>query len=152
MTRSLNEMIEMLETLNLSVRRQLESAEAYAVGINQVIEHLTGIGLIEPMMLLGDIIHEARYNPRYGKEDSTRLLQAAIGLGYGGIGVVLWDSERYWEFIRSPGPPTSEIEVNFTPFNECPAAVKGLLMPQLYPLTVRVCQLVNIDFDTDSVS
>lgn len=150
MTRSLNEMIERLDFLNLSVRRQLESAEAYAVGINQVIEQLSDIGFVEPMILLGDVIHEMRYNPRYGKEDSTQLLQAAIGIGCGGIGVVPWDSEQYWEFNRTQNPPNREIELNLTPFDDCPAAVKGLLMPQLGPLTARVCQLANLRFNTDN--
>ena len=143
MSQTLNEQIEALRHLTLSVRRQLESAEAYVTGINEVVRQLVEIELIEPTILLGDIVHEARYNPRLGREDSTRILQAALGCGHGDIGAVIWDSEQYWEFLRRNEPPNCEVELNFTPFDECPSAVKGLLLPQMQPLVTRLAELVG---------
>ena len=111
MSQTLNEQIEALRHLTLSVRRQLESAEAYVTGINEVVRQLVEIELIEPTILLGDIVHEARYNPRLGREDSTRVIQAALAIGDGGIGVIVWDSERYWEFLKRNGPPNCEVDL-----------------------------------------
>ena len=143
MSQTLNEQIEALKALNLSVRHQLEAAEAYVIGINDAVRQLVEIELIEPTMLLGHIIHEARYNHRLGREDSTRVLQAALGIGYGGTGVIVWDSQRYWEFLNFNETQNCEVELNFVPFDDCPSAVKGLLLPQLQPLVTRLCGLAG---------
>jgi hypothetical protein len=143
MSRSLSEQIEALQGLNLAIRHQLESAEAYVPGINDAVERLINIGLLDRTMLLGDVIFQAAYNPKYGREDSAILLQACLGVGHGGIGVIVWDLERYWEFVRFNQPLTHDIEINFEPFQNCPNAIKGLLLPHLQPLVTRVCRMAG---------
>jgi len=143
MPRSLSEQIEALQGLNLAIRHQLESAEAYVPDINDAVDRLVELGLLEPTMLLGDVIFQGAYNPKYGREDSARLLQACLGVGQGGVGVIVWDSERYWEFLRYNQPLSHDVQINFETFENCPDAVKGLLLPHLQPLVARVCQLAG---------
>ena len=143
MPEELHQQLERLQQLNLSVRRSLEAAELYIPQINRQIDQLVLIGLLEPTMHLGDIIYESRYNPAYGAEDSTRLLQAALAPGFGGIGVSPWNSEDYWRFVNFNGSPQAEAIFNFLPFEHCSSAVKGLLVPRVQPLVVRACELLR---------
>lgn len=149
MPRPLSEMIESLRALDLRLRRQLEEAETWVPQINQVVEQLRLLQLLDDSMLLGDIIHQSSYNPAYGPHDSCQLLQAAFGIGYGGLGVVLWDSEDYWRFRNiDRSTPTPELQVqmtlNFQPFERCGNAVRALLLPQIRPLVTRITERARV--------
>ncbi|MCA9248075.1 MAG: hypothetical protein KDA42_13195 [Planctomycetales bacterium] len=143
MSNELKSILSQLQELNLSVRHGLEIAELYVPLINQQFDQLHAIGLLERQMCLGDVVHEGRYNAANGPEDSTWLLQAALGISYGGIGIVHWDAHDLWEYRNSDGTINTQMLVNFTAFEGCPSAIKGLLVPQVEPLVLHACRLLR---------
>ncbi len=143
MPSTLNQQLAKLRQLNLSVRQGLEAAELYIPQINQQLSQLLAIGLLPRQMCLGDIIDESRYDSPHGPRDSTWLHQAAIGVGFGGVGAVGWDSNDLWTFIHFEGPIDAQVVLNFVPFADCPSAIKGLLLPQVEPLVRHACKLIR---------
>jgi DNA invertase Pin-like site-specific DNA recombinase len=51
-----------------------------------------------------------------------------------GLGVVLWDSEEYAQWRDIPQGLEAEARSAFLPFEQCDAALKALLLPQIEPL------------------
>ncbi len=129
--------VDQLRILNLSLRAQLEQAEARIPGINDLIKQLAAIELITESALLGPIIYERQYGVIEGSRDSGQLLQAAL-LVPSGFGTICWDSEDYVTFRKHPPQNESQIILNFVPFDSCPSAVQALLLPQVEPLLERL--------------
>lgn len=122
-----------LRQLNLSLRLQLDQAEARIPPINDLIEQLGAIDLLSEAALLGLVIYERHYDLSHGPRDSGQLLQSALMIP-GGIGVLLWDTDEYLAFRSNPDPNEAALFLKFVPFNDCEGAVKALLLPQIEPL------------------
>lgn len=125
--------VEQLRQLNLSLRIQLEQAEARIPGINDLIEQLATIELVSETALLGLVIYEKHYSALNGPQDSGQVLQSVLMIP-GGIGVICWDTEEYLAFRDHPPDDLSELFLKYVPFNSCVSAVKALLLPQVEPL------------------
>jgi len=125
--------IQQLRQLNLSLRIQLEQAEARIPDINELIEQLAAIELISETALLGLVIYEKHYSALSGPHDSSQVIQSALMIP-GGIGVVCWDTEEYLAFRDNPPEDLSELYIKYVPFDSCASAVKALLLPQVEPL------------------
>lgn len=125
--------IDRLRQLNLSLRVQLEQAEARVPGINDLINQLATIELVTETALLGLVIYEGHYSILTGPHDSGQIVQAALMIP-GGFGVIYWDSEEFESFRNSPLENEAELFCRFVPFDICPSAIKALLLPQVQPL------------------
>jgi hypothetical protein len=133
MAESSQNYVDQLRQLNLSLRVQLEQAEARIPGINDLLQQLATIDLVTETALLGLVIFEGHYSVLTGPHDSGPLLQAAL-LIPGGLGVIHWDSEEYATFRKAPPQNETELFIKFVPFESCPSAIKALLLPQVEPL------------------
>ncbi|MCG8585862.1 MAG: hypothetical protein MI757_14235 [Pirellulales bacterium] len=139
----LNQQLANLRKLNLSIRQGLEKAELYIPKIDHQLEQLFAIGLLEQQMLLGDIVHETNYRKEYGPHDSNRVHLAALGIGFGGIGIVSLDSEHYWLMVNFDGPLDMRVTLNHTSFEQCAPGVRALILPQVEYLVRNACQLIR---------
>lgn len=126
-------LLERLRQLNLSLRLQLDQAEARIPAINDLIEQLGAIDLLCEAALLGLVIYERHYDLSKGPRDSGQVLQSALMIP-GGIGVLLWDTDEYLAFRSDPDPNEASLFLKFVPFDDCEGAVKALLLPQIEPL------------------
>lgn len=125
--------VEQLRQLNLSLRLQLEQAEARIPVINELIERLAAIELVSETALLGLVIYEKHYSSQSGPQDSSQVLQAVLMIP-GGFGVICWDVEEYLAFRDHPPEDLSNLFLKYVPFDSCVSAVKALLLPQVEPL------------------
>jgi len=125
--------VERLRQLNLTLRVQLDQAEARIPGINDLIQQLGAIDLLNDAALLGLVIYERHYDLSRGPHDSGQVLQSVLMIP-GGIGVLLWDTEEYLAFRSTPEPDPTTLKLKFVPFDDCEGAVKALLLPQVQPL------------------
>lgn len=141
MNENLRVRIEELRQLNRAIVHELAIADDYVSKINFLLHDLVRTGEVEPIMLLGDPIFDTRTRARTPLIESGRVLQAAMGVGYGGVGVALWDAEKHKQVMRQRARAAHDNGVNFTPFDECPIEVKHLLLPYIRPLVDRFCEL-----------
>jgi hypothetical protein len=133
--------LETLRQLNLTLRQQLEAAEARVPAINEQIAQLVGIGLIQDAALLGEVVYDKAYSPIPTPTDGSLVLQAAI-LIPGGLGLVAWDREEFLA-VRNQGPGYRDTHLRFVPFDELGSALKALLLPQVEPLLDRLLSIVR---------
>jgi hypothetical protein len=133
--------LETLRQLNLTLRQQLEAAEARVPAINEQIAQLAGIGLIQDAALLGEVVYDKAYSPVPNPTDGSLVLQAAI-LIPGGLGLVAWDREEFLA-VRDQGPGYRDTHLRFVSFDELGSALKALLLPQVEPLLDRLCQMAR---------
>lgn len=148
MNTSISSHIETLRNLNLQLHHQLEQLEACVPDLNRAVEQLRTLGLLDDAMLLGDVIQQGSYDPRCGPHDSGWVLQAAFGIGGGGLGTVIWDSEAYVSFLRHGHVPPDIRAANFSPLEpleETRPAVRGLMMPQVGPFVVEICRMAGVE-------
>lgn len=146
MDKSITQMLEEMRRLDLRLRMQLDAAETWVPQANQLVENLRSLGLLEEALLLGGIVHSSSYHPLHGPQDSGHLLQAAIGIGFGGFGIVSWDTEEHWAFYHSSTTSASldEVRAKFCPFDRCDRSTRGLLAPQIRPLLEQVAQIAGV--------
>jgi hypothetical protein len=132
--------LETLKQLNLSLRSQLELAEARIPPLNEQLTQLARIEFIHNEALFGAFVyHRAYSNP--GAGDGSLLLQAAI-LVPDGIGLVAWDREEHLSLDGPDGPTYRDARPRFIVFHELDHAQKALLLPQVEPLVDQL--LVHI--------
>jgi hypothetical protein len=147
MPESLTNQIETLQQLNLQLRHQLEQAEAFVPGLNRAAEQLCSLGLLDPTMLFGEIIQQGNYDQRLGPHDSGWVLQAAFGVGQGGLGTITWDTDDYITALRHNYAPTMAVSANFTVFDGSTPAVKALLMPHVATFVNRIGTMAGVGFN-----
>lgn len=134
--------LERLRNLNVTIRAQLEQAEAHIPDINIAIQQLSGIQLLPETALLGHIIFERHYCPINGPHDSSQVLQAALLIPQG-IGVIMWDLEEYIAFRNNPDAHQGDLFLRFVGFDDLGFAIKALLLPQAESLLDRVIQMAT---------
>jgi hypothetical protein len=88
--------------------------------VNQLLGQLGKAGLVHETVVLGEVIHHRYYSPQREGHDSSQLVQAVLCLP-GGIGVVLWDSEKNTELRDVSDSLESEARLGFRPVR----AVRG---------------------------
>lgn len=132
--------IRILERCKAGITETLRDADRHVMQVNQVSDTLNGRGELQETMLLGNIIYEPRDSNGKGK---GRLLQAALGVGHGGVGVVLWNVDAYEQQIQSDSPNFAPDGVRFSPYVDCPVEIRQLLLPYLAPLIDRLIELVG---------
>jgi hypothetical protein len=142
MTRNLHAEMAELQALIQNVEHQMCAAEAYVLRFNHLLNELSDADMIDPIMLLGDVIYDTYHSITWTSDVPGRVLQAALGIGYGGAGVVLWDAERYRRLRRENDFSLDDDGLGFSPFEGCPPQVRHLLLPYLEPLMKRLCKLV----------
>ncbi|MDB5345002.1 MAG: hypothetical protein JWP89_3379 [Schlesneria sp.] len=133
MSESKRSVINELRQLNLSLRAQLEQAEARVPVINALVAQLAEIELVTEVAILGLVIYQGHYSALTGPHDSGPVLQSAL-LIPGGIGVIYWDSEEYAALRKNPHRNEWDLFLRFSHFDDCPSAVKALLLPQVQSL------------------
>src|SRR5438045_1864817 len=115
MTKELNRHLEVLQRLNLTLRGQLEVAEAAIGPINRQIQQLADLGWGRTVIIEGSVIMEQTYERGFGDDNSAQLIQAVL-IFLGGIGVTYRDAES-WGDQNADGPPP-RLGGNFTPFED----------------------------------
>ena len=139
---SITDSLVKLQRLNVSIRAQLEQAEARIPAINVAIEQLSGIQLLPETALLGHVIFERHYCPIVGPTDTSQVLQAALLIPQG-LGIVMWTLDEYITFRNAPNNHQGDITVRFVGFDDLEFAIKGLLMPHTQSLLDRVIQMAT---------
>jgi len=132
--------VQSLEQCKQRITAALQDAGTHVVQVNQVLESLIGSGHLEPTMVLGDIIYEPRSPQGAGM---GKLLQAAVGIGHGGVGVILWSANAYRQQLQSALPDHAPHGVKFSAYSDCPAELRQLLLPFLFPLIDRLIELAR---------
>src|SRR5262245_39008546 len=132
--------LEVLMDFNLWLRGQLALAEIRVPTLNDQIEQLARMGLLENETFLGNVIYTRPYTDPQAT-DGSLLSQAAL-LVPGGIGLVEWDTDHYFELYRSPRRIESEARIRFRLFEELEPAFKALLLPQVEVLLSRLLSIV----------
>jgi len=125
--------IEQLRLLDLSLRSQLELAEARVQSINEVIVHLAEAQVVSETAIVGLIIYEGLNNVLTESINSGQVVQAALTVPYG-FGVINWSSEEFASFRKTPTPDAAGLIQLFVPFDRCPTGIKALLLPHVQPL------------------
>ena len=133
MADSSDTILEELNLLALSLHAQLDQAEARVSSINVLINQLAGLDGATETAILGLVIYEGHYSVFTGPHESGPVLQSAL-LIPGGIGVVYWASEEYAAIRKNPPKHEKDLLLRFFPFDNCPSAIKSLLLPQVQPL------------------
>jgi hypothetical protein len=133
MNREFSKIVEHLKWLIFWIGHCRDQAEAKMNEVNQLLGQLGKAGLVHQTVVLGEVIHHCYYSPQPEGHDSSQLVQAALSLPVG-IGVVLWDSEKYSELREDPETLESEAPLRFVPFERCEVALKALLLPHIEPL------------------
>ncbi|MCA9248074.1 MAG: hypothetical protein KDA42_13190 [Planctomycetales bacterium] len=105
--------------------------------IDRQLDRLFNVGLLEQRIYTGKVINEMRHEPY----DSNQVLQAALGVGCGGIGLVAWNCFDYWIYENSDAP--LEVSVSHTSFDQCSPEIKELLLPHVVPLVLDSCDLIR---------
>jgi hypothetical protein len=141
MTQNLNSQLDALQQFNLSMRRQLELAEAEIPILNDQIAQFARTGLLFDKALVGNILYSRAYsNPEAGS--GGMLMQAAL-LVPGGFGLFEWDTDEYVAIEQSRTLSAIEARIHFRPFEELEPAFKALLLSQVEHL---LGQLLTIAF------
>lgn len=125
--------IEQLRLLDLSLRSQLQQAEARVPSINAIIAELAKMQGVPEYAILGLILYEGLTNVLTGPNESGQVVQVALTVP-GGFGVVNWSSEEFATYCKTPPKTSAGIFRLFIPFDRCPSAVKALLLPHVQPL------------------
>jgi hypothetical protein len=139
---NLTSSLSAIQQLNLSLRQQLELAEAQVPALNEQIAQLGGIDLIRDAAILGEVIYDRAYSADSSPADGSLLLQAAI-LVPGGIGLVAWDREEFLVFRGHERPGYRDAQPRFVAFGDLGSALKAMLLPQIEPLLARLLVIVR---------
>lgn len=139
---SLHELLLRLQSVNLTLRKRLELAQAIVPELNLHIARLLTIEAVPAAALLGDVVRQSPYAQGLGPVDSAQVFLATIRIP-GGIGVLLIDSEEYLAARKLPEGLESEAATKFLMFADCPPAIQALLLPQVTSLLTRLCRLLD---------
>ena len=138
---NLSSQIEKLRHLNLSIRQQLEAAEACIPEINEQIAQLSVVGLISDAAFMGPIVYDKVYGAIPSETDGSLLLQTAL-LVPEGLGIIAWDREAFLAF-RGEGPGYREARLQFNRFDQLEGALRALLLPHAAMLLERLLVVVG---------
>lgn len=138
---NLSTQLEKLRQLNLSIRQQLEAAEACIPAINEQIAQLAVVGLVRDAAFMGQIVYDKAYGAIPSETDGSLLLQAAL-LVPEGFGLIAWDREAFLAF-REEGPGYRDARLQFNHFDELDGALRALLLPQVAILLERLLVVVG---------
>lgn len=125
-----------LGQLSLSLRAQLDQAEAHVPNINALFARLAEVDRLNETIILGLVIYEGHYNILTGPHEMGQVVQAALMVPQG-FGVICWDSAEYLIFRKNPPRTVAELLLRFVAFETCPPAIKTLLLPQVHPLLAQ---------------
>ncbi len=140
----LHQRLEQLQQLNLVITRQCELSDAIIPEFNAVLDRLQTLRLIPETVILHGVMHQSSYNASEYRDDSAQIFEAALMMP-GGFGIVIWDVEEYVT-RNAPGfPLVDEARLNFLPFDRCPPALRGLLLPHIGPMLEQFCRSISLD-------
>lgn len=108
----------------------IEKLKARMGTLNELIKHLAATGLLGDAVILGPIVHDRHVPPEVGGESFCQLAPAAL-LVSGGIGVIYWDLGEFSALKESRDDLSAAAWTGFLPFERCPGAEKGLLLPNI---------------------
>jgi hypothetical protein len=123
-----------------TLRTFAQAAENRILHINTVIQEVNAIGLLNPTVLLGQLLHQRGYEPVPGGSDSGQVIQAAL-LVPGGIGALYWDTETYQSLVQTPEGLEADSWRHFVPFDKCEVAIRAMLAVHHADLVNRFLQL-----------
>ena len=125
--------IEQLRHLDLSLRSQLEQAEARVQSINENILQLARMQAVSETAILGLVLFHDFSNASSETTDSGHVVQAALTVP-AGFGVINWRIKQFASFCQTPPPDAGGFIHLFIPFDQCSTGVKTLLLPHVQPL------------------
>lgn len=132
-----------LGRLRDGLQSRLTSAGGTCDQINLRIEEIVMPAALSGRMILGDIVFDTRNNKRVLQTSKDLLLQAALGIGSGGLGAVIWSAAEYEQFIQNPSGSTDATGLKFRRFNECPEEIRNALLPFVSVLINRFIETVR---------
>lgn len=133
MTEPLRVAIDQLQQRHELLLSDLDAAGFHVLQINRLLGDLADEGVLEPVMILGDVLFDTRLQATTEGRQSHQVLQAAMGLGYGGVGAVVWNAQKFDRQVRQLDS-LSEEGVNYVPFERCTPEVRRALLPFLTSL------------------
>jgi len=139
---NLQECLDQLRRINVDLRRQLELVEAVVPVANDLIRRLGPLDIAGERAVLGEVVFDRNYDPRFERPDSCQLFQAVVTIP-GGFGVALWDLEQFLQFRNEAFNSERQILLNFVLYDKCSLAARAMLWPQIVPLLHRVCTIVR---------
>lgn len=131
-----------LNRIDLRLRQQLEQAELQIPIFNASVQRIASLGLINDVVLLGEILIRRPYAPGHGPTDSNQIIQAVL-LIPGGIGAAVCDTEDWYRLQKLPADLESEAALRFRAFDLFTPGEKALLMLASGPLMSRFSQLLE---------
>jgi hypothetical protein len=132
----LNELMQ----LSSCIAQQAEVCEAIVENVNDAIARLAASGLVNEVLVLGNVIMERDFDVRDDSDGETQVIQAACMIP-AGVGVIEWSLSAYLDFTSAPPHGNAEPLLRFTAFSNLPAAVKAAILPEVEGLltSLRDC-------------
>lgn len=122
----LHERTALLAQLGTTLRNGLQAAEASIPAINQHLAELAAIGVTD-FQIEGPVIYSRPAGVSSAHVDEFLIFQAAIILP-GGVGALTWGSTEYHEHVSRPYGEPVDLAPRFTPYAQCPALVRAILI------------------------
>lgn len=120
---TLHEHTAHLAQLGTTLRNGLQAAKASIPAINQ---HLAAVGGTD-FHIEGPVIYSRPAAVASAYIDEFLFFQAAIILP-GGVGALTWGSTEYHEHVSRPSGEPVDLAPRFTPYAQCPALVRAMLI------------------------
>jgi hypothetical protein len=140
MSRQFDLNLEQLRQINAALRQSLELAEARVAQVNELVTRLAASGLLNNRVLLGKIVFQRAYDAAWD-DGSWQVIQASLSSSQG-FGAIFWDSEQLASLQNTPYLEVEALGLH-RPFDQCPPAVKALLLHQIEPLLAELIGLLN---------
>jgi hypothetical protein len=119
-----------------------QEAECRIAVINQVVTEIAATGLLQRSAILGRVIQHRPYAPVPEGNHTGLVIQGCL-LMPGGVGILSWDSEDYFELKEVPDGLEAEAWLHFTSFDETETAHRALLSFQIDELMHLMIELFS---------
>ena len=135
------EAVARLQALRRFLKDSLEVAARVIEEANRLIDNLNvNRSAAPPAVILGDIVYDGRAQAALCSVKCDLILQGALDVDRGGIGVVLWSPEDWDRFQQDRASGATCGEIRFAQFESCPPEIQIVLLPFVGTLIDRLIE------------
>lgn len=138
----LHERTALLSQLGMTLRTGLQAAEASIPTVNQHLAQLAAVGVTD-FQIEWPVIYSRPAGVSSAHVDEFLIFQAAIILP-GGVGALTWGSTEYHEHVSHPYSEPADLAPRFTPYAQCPALVRAMLISHTGRMLESLMQEVGL--------